>query len=114
MTLIDLALETKDYEWAKQLYNLNDEILTESNEIKCELAESKVEETKNKNEDYSNLSRGDIIKLLDEQNLLLPYLELQEYIQGLDDDTKWLIVRQCVSSNKDAEIALKIIKILDQ
>ncbi|NLE04340.1 MAG: hypothetical protein GX638_05995 [Crenarchaeota archaeon] len=114
MTLMDLALETKDFEWAKQICNLDDKSLTENNEIKCELADSKVEETKNKNEDYSNLSRGDIIKLLDEQNLLLPYLELQEYIQGLDDDTKWLIVRQCVSSNKDAEIALKIIKILDQ
>jgi len=114
MTLMDLALETKDFEWAKRLYNLDDEILTESNEIKCELAESKVKKTKNKIDDYSNLSRGDIIKLLDEQNLLLPYLELQEYIQGLDDDTRWLIVRQCVSTNKDAEIALKIIKILDQ
>lgn len=114
MTLMDLALETKDFEWAKRLYNLDDKILIENNEIKCELADSKVGETKNKNEDYSKLSRGDIIKLLDEQNLLLPYLELQEYIQGLDDDTKWLIVRQCVSSNKDAEIALKIIKILDQ
>lgn len=114
MTLMDLALETKDFEWAKRLHNLDDKILIENNEIKCELADSKVKKTKNKIDDYSNLSRGDIIKLLDEQNLLLPYLELQEYIQGLDDDTKRLIVRQCVSSNKDAEIALKIIKILDQ
>lgn len=108
---MDLALETKDFEWAKQLYNSDDQSLTESKEIKCELAETK---SKNKDDDYYNISRSDIIKLLDEENLLLPYLELQKYIRGLDDDSKWLFVRQCVSSNKDAEITLKIIKILDQ
>lgn len=111
MTLMDLALETKDFEWAKQICGLDDQSLTESKEIKCELAETK---SKNKNDDYYNISRSDIIKLLDEENLLLPYLELQKDIQGLDDDIKWLIVRQCVSSNKDVEITLKIIKILDR
>lgn len=111
MTLMDLALEIKDYEWAKQLYKLDDKLPTDSKEIKCELAEVK---SKNKNGDYFNISRKDIINLLDEQDLLLPYLELKEYIQGLDDETKWLLVRQCVSSNKDAEITLKIIKILEE
>lgn len=39
MTLIDLALETKDFEWAKRLYNLDDKTPTDKDEIKCELAE---------------------------------------------------------------------------
>lgn len=103
MTLMDLALDTKDYAWAKQLYNLDDETIENKPEIKCELLE-----TKNKtNKEY-------IMIELEKKDLLREFLYLADSLYGLDDNIKRACLRYYLDSEKDVEGVLNIIKILNQ
>lgn len=107
MTLMDLALETKDFEWAKQIYNLDDQSLTESKEIKCELAEIKKAKNKNCAKEY-------IIQELKNKELYESYLMLTNFLRGLNEDDKKRVLIYCVTNTEDVENALKIINILEQ
>lgn len=112
MTLMDLALDTKDYEWAKQIYDLYNKPIEDKPEIKCELAEIKIKKPKNKNQSTKN----NIIKELKKQDLYQAYLELTDFLKYYDDNIKRIFLKGCLISpnEEDIESALEIIKILDQ
>lgn len=125
MTLMDLALETRDYEWAKRLHNLDDKILynetlTKDDEIKCELAEAnnKAKESEYKISTYTDSFKEDIIQTLKEEGKYEDYLFLAGVIKGLDDDIKRLLIRRCLAEENDddddVEIALEVMKILEE
>lgn len=112
MTLMDLALETRDYEWAKQIYDLYNKPIEDKPEIKCELAKTKVKKPKNKNQRTKN----NIIKELKKQGLYQAYLELTDFLKYYNDDVKRIFLRGCLNNpnEEDVESALVIVKVLEQ
>lgn len=111
MTLMDLALETRDYEWAKQLYNLHNELPTEKAEIKCELAKTKATKTKNNIIEYT---KEYVIQELKNHGLFESYSMMADFLKEYDDNYKKAFLKVCISNPEDVEDAFKIIKVLGQ
>ena len=117
MTLMDLALETKDFEWAKQLYNLNDKTLTENKEIKCELAENKnkTKTRKTKNKHVSNINTDALDSVIKELKRSGLYEEYINYVRALDNNTLKNIIRECtpIQNEEDVNSFLVILRELE-
>jgi hypothetical protein len=95
--LINFALDKKDFEWVKELVKLKDTI-KESELIEREL---KFEE---------NI---DIIKILKEQEILEPYLELHKYVKNLNTIQRYQVIKANYGL-RYANNILYILKLLDE
>lgn len=101
-SLMDLALETRDFEWAKQLW----ELLNKENNIQCELSDlnSKIKYVK-------SLSKKELISLLQQQGLYLQYLHMACICLLLDQESRKDIIKQYIKNPnpENVDLVLEII-----